>query len=96
MIISCVALNINGTKPSLSAVSTIQEEPTKIKQKKKMSVLLWLCNMYKHILKSQTARKQSRLSFCALKPYYANDIKVSQSMLNTPLCKCEGGLNETS
>lgn len=34
MIISCVALNINGTKPSLSAVSTIQEEPMKIKQKK--------------------------------------------------------------
>lgn len=76
MIISCVALNINGTKPSLSAVSTIQEEPTKIKEKKKMSVLLWLCKMYKHILKSQPACEQSRFSFCTLKPYYANDIKV--------------------
>jgi len=76
MIISSVAWNINGTKPSLSAVSTIQEEPTKIKIKKKMSVLLWLHKMHKHVLKSQPAHEQSRLSFCALKPYYANDIKV--------------------
>lgn len=77
MIISCVALNINGTKPSLSAVSTIQEEPAKIKQKKpKMSALLWLRKMYKHVLESQPAHEQSRFSFCALKPYYANDIRV--------------------
>lgn len=41
-----------------------------------MSVLLWLRKMYKHVLKSQMACEQSRLSFCALKPYYANDIKV--------------------
>lgn len=68
----------------------------KNKQKKNMNALLWLHKMYKHILKSQPACKRGSLSFCALKPYYTNDIKVWQSMLNTPSCKCKERLNERS
>lgn len=65
MIISCVALNVNGTKPSLSAVRTIQEEPGKklsIEENKCIKVLHKMCT---HLKTYYPTLQHSHFSFRA-------------------------------